>query len=100
MRECIDAVIASLLRMRSTQEEAKSERQKIISIGSQLKKDTLPIAVIDGLAEEWHSINRDFSGFKQKDIERAYWLVRLNRGTLFLYSLLNGLDLTKLKRTA
>jgi len=99
MRECINSIIASLLRMRPIQEEAKSEKQKIVSIGRQLRKDILSSNVIDELAEEWFSINNDFSGFKKKDIERPEWLVRINRGTLFLYSLLNGLDSTKLKRT-
>lgn len=98
MRECINSIIASLLKMRPTQEVTKNERAKIMSIGMQLKKDTLPQAAIDELADEWYSINNDFSNFKKKDVERTDWLARLNRGTSFLYSLLNGLDSTKLRK--
>jgi len=98
MRESIDTIIASLLRMRPTQEETKNERAKIISIGLQLKKENLPQNVVEELADEWHSLKKDLSGFKKKDAERTDWLARLNRGTSFLYSLLIGLDSRKLKR--
>lgn len=98
LRECIDAVVASLLRMRPQQERAKSQRDKIVSIGNQLKKNSFPQTVVDELGDEWHSLYNDLSGMKKKDITRSGWLSQLNRGTSFLYGLLNGLDQSKLRR--
>ncbi len=98
LRECIGSVIQSLIFMRPTQEEAGNWKKKIISIGKQLKKDSLPDEVINELAEECHSLINDLSGFKTGDIEREDWLIWLNRGTSFLNSLLKGLDSSKLVR--
>ena len=98
LRECIDAIVASLIRMRTHQEPAQGQRSKIISIGNQLRHDRFPQVVIDELADEWHSLYNELSGLKKKDLTRADWLAMLNRGTSFLYSLLNGLDQGKLRR--
>lgn len=98
LRGCIDNTIQSLILMRPYQEETGSWKKKIISIGKQLKKDSLPAVIIDEWAEECHSLIDELSGFKTGDIERDDWLIWLNRGTSFLNSLLRGLDSSKLVR--
>lgn len=98
LRGCIDNAIESLILMRPHQEETGGWKKKIISIGKQLKKDSLPDNVIDELAEECHSLIDDLSGAKTGDISREDWLIWLNRGTSFLNSLLKGLDSSKLVR--
>jgi len=98
LRGCIDNAVQSLLLMRPQQEETGSWKKKIISIGKQLKKDSLPDEVIDELAEECHSLINDLSSAKTGDISREDWLIWLNRGTSFLNSLLRGLDSSKLVR--
>jgi hypothetical protein len=98
MRECIDTVVASLMRMRPHQEPAQGHRNKTISIGIQLKKTSLPQTIVEELADQWHSLHDDLSGSKKKNITRGDWLARLNGGTLFLHGLLNGLDMSKLRR--
>lgn len=98
LRGCIDNAVQSLILMRPHQEESSGWKKKIISMGKQLKKDSLPDDVIDELAEECHSLINDLSGFKTGDIEREDWLIWLNRGTSFLNSLLKGLDSSKLVR--
>ena len=100
LRECIQAVIDGLIMMRSIQEETgRNAKKKIISIGRQLKKDTLPDEVVLEWAEEWSDLkSTDLDQSKRRDMSRRDWLVQLNRGSSFLYSLLKGLDLAKLKR--
>ena len=98
LRGSIDNAVQSLILMRPHQEETGSWKKKIISIGKQLKKDSLPDEVINELAEECHSLIDDLSGFKTGDIERKDWLIWLNRGTSFLNSILKGLDSGKLVR--
>jgi hypothetical protein len=61
--------------MRPSQEEVGNWKKKIISIGNQLKKDSLPEDVIYELAEECHSLIDDLSGFKTGDIKREDWLI-------------------------
>jgi hypothetical protein len=100
MRECIEAVIAELLKRRPTQEEAKNEQAKIMSIGRQFKRDTILLDTIDSLARQWHEKiqNKELSAAKQQDITREEWSIRLQRATQFLFSLLSGLDIVKMKR--
>jgi len=98
LRECIGSAIQSLILMRPHQEETGGWKKKIISIGNQLKKDSLPDEVINELAEECHSLINDLSSFKTGNIEREDWLIWLNRGTSFLNSLLKGLDSGKFVR--
>lgn len=99
LRECIHSVLDGLMQARPNPElTGSNQRKKMISIGKQLKRDSLPDEVVPEWADEWHDLNRgDLSGAKRKDIPRQEWQRRLIRGTLFLHSLLKGLDSTKLK---
>lgn len=98
MRSALNAVIAELLRRRPRQEPAKNEWAKIQSIGIQLKNSSLPNKIVDTWAFQWRQLlNRYLSPAKDEAIDRAEWQHRLQQATLFLKSLLNGIDLSKLK---
>lgn len=98
IRESINSLISHLLRERPNQEPCKNEIEKIKSIGKQLKKESLAENVIISLADQWHLMkNEELSPSKNKLISRKEWQYRLNRSTIFIESLLNGLDVNKLK---
>ncbi len=98
LRECIDAVVTSLIRMRPHQERAQGHKNKIISIGNHLRKANFSQITVDELADEWPALYDDLSGLKKKEIGRTDWLAQLNRGTSFLFSLLTAVDINKLRR--
>lgn len=99
LRECIQSVIDGLLRMRPNPERAKNQRAKVLSIGEQLGRDSLPHEAIEKLAEEWQKLNDELlSPSKDSEVSREAWLSSLNRGTAFLHSLLRELDGDKLRR--
>jgi len=100
LRECIQSIVDSLMSMRPIREETgHNQRKKILSIGMQLKKGSLPEEVVLEWADQWDDLSKSgLSGSKRKEITREDWLNRLNRGTSFLHSLLKGLDVDKLKR--
>lgn len=99
MRECMRLVIDELLKRRPVQEKTGNEQAKILSIGRQLKKDTVLMDTIDSLARQWHEeiLDKDLSPAKEQDVLREEWSIRLQRATQFLFSLLSGLDTTKMK---
>jgi hypothetical protein len=100
LRECIHSVLDGLSQARPIPERTgKNQRRKVISIGSQLRIDSVPQDVVQEWADEWHDLNSgDLSGAKRKDISRDEWQRRLRRGTLFLHSLLKGLDPSKFRQ--
>jgi len=100
MREAIKASLDELLRLRPVQQEGgHGTKKKIIAICAQLSKDSVSDLVIQEWADQWHDIDdRDLSSSKRQHITREEWGRRLNRATLFLYSLLMGLDSTKLRK--
>lgn len=98
LRGSIDATVEMLIWMRPHQEETQSWRTKILSIGNQLKKDTLPDEVVSDLAQQCESMMNDLSHAKKGQMERDEWLVWLNRGTSYLAGLLRSLDSNKLVR--
>lgn len=99
MRECIRLVIDELLKRRPFQEKTGNDHAKVMSIGRQLKRDTISIETIDSLGRQWHDEIRDgeLSAAKEQDIPRVEWSHRLQRATQLLFSLLSGLDPTKMK---
>ena len=61
----------------------KNQKAKVVSIGMQLKQDSLPDEIVNEWADEWHDLNTgDLSSSKRKDIDRQDWLYRLNRGDI------------------
>ena len=98
IRESINLMIEHLLRERTTQEPCGNEREKIKSIGRQLKKDSLEENVVISWADQWHIMKgEDLSSSKNKAISRKEWQYRLNKSTIFIKSILEGLDNSKLK---
>ncbi len=98
MRECIRTLIDTLLKYRPKQEKTRNEESKIISIGMQLKKDSVPESLILSLANKWVEIlGRDLSSAKEINISREEWQHRLTNSTLFIKSLLTALEVKKRK---
>ena len=98
MRECIRAMIDTLLKYRPQQEKTRKEEDKITSIGQQLKKDTIPEDLIISLADKWRIIlGEDLSSAKEININRLEWKHRLTKSMLFIKSLLTALDVQKFK---
>jgi len=98
MRESIRQVILSLLRRRPMTEKTSSEWSKIVSIGSQLKYDGVPQNQVSTWAFQWDNLLKyDLSRSKKESITRGEWRLRLVRSTLFLKSLLSGIDPAKLR---
>jgi hypothetical protein len=97
-RESIRQVILGLLRRRPKTEETKKEWDKIISIGMQLKYDSIPRTQVSAWAYQWTSrLRYDLSPSKKEDITRDEWRIRLVRATLFLKGFLSGIDPSKLR---
>lgn len=101
LRESISTSIEILLRFRPKQEKTgSSDKEKIISIGKQLKKDITSSAMVSKWAEEWHKINdEDLSDSKKAHISRDEWTMRLFRTANFYYGFLSGLDPSKFRKT-
>lgn len=97
MRECINTTIATLLRRRPKQEPAKSQKDKIISIGNQTALDGVPDWAISSMAERWDKLLDKLSSSKKADIHRSTWRATLQESLLFLIEFLQSLDQTKMK---
>jgi hypothetical protein len=98
MRESIKLAIDYLLQRRPKQDKTRSEWNKIISIGSQLKYDTIPDAKVRVWAVQWNNLlNKYLSPSKKQDISRDDWWVRLNQSTLFLKGFLGGINPNRFK---
>ena len=98
MRECIRTMIDSLLKCRPEQVKTKKEGEKIISIGQQLKRDTIPEGTIFSLSNKWKNIlGKELSSAKEVNISRDEWRFRITQSMLFIKSLLTALDPQKFK---
>jgi hypothetical protein len=97
MRETIESMIKELIRLRPNQERAKSQKDKISSIGRQLAKNGIQQTDIQSWADQWDQLANELSGAKQKDYSREEWRNLLRRATLFLQEVLQGLDPAKLR---
>jgi len=101
LRESISSSIEFLLKSRPRQEKTgHSDREKIISIGNQLKKGMTSPNMVFQWADQWHKINdEDLSDSKQSILSRYEWTERLFRAAHFYNSFLTGLDPSKLRKT-
>jgi hypothetical protein len=97
MRECIETTIQELMHRRPSQEPAKNQKGKIISIGKQLARHDILSRDIESWALQWDRLANELSGSKQANISRDEWRDLLRRAALFLQELLQGLDPAKLK---
>jgi hypothetical protein len=99
MRESIRLTIDFLLKHRREQEKTKNEAEKIGSIGKHLAYDSISAEQINTWASIWYSeLDNSLSPSKEEDISRTEWQKRLVRSTLFLKSLLSGIDPAKLRK--
>lgn len=98
LRESLNASIEHLMRHRPKQEKARSEWAKIVSLGTQLKRHSTPPQLVNTWAAQWTNLlDKALSPAKQDAIPREEWRNRLLQGTLFLKSLLSGLDPSRLR---
>ncbi|MBN2549546.1 MAG: hypothetical protein JXB15_10335 [Anaerolineales bacterium] len=98
IRECINMIVAELLRRRPEQEGASNQRLQIISIGRQLASSEVDEVQIKSLADQYHELTDDLSKAKKSDISRSEWERQLQRATLFLFNLLSIIDPPKLRK--
>jgi len=100
MREAIQSTIDELIRLRPTQKPTGSSiNKKFKAIFEQLAKDRISETIVQELVDQWQDINdNDLSAAKRHKITREEWIQKLSRATVFLYSLLSYLDVSKLRK--
>ena len=98
IRQSIQATIDELFRLKPKQKPAKNQWEKVVSIGTQLKRDNLNENDVKAWAGQWETLKDELSEAKEAEFDRKEWVLRLQRATFFLDSLLNGLDPSKLRK--
>jgi hypothetical protein len=98
MREAIRLIIDQLLKKRPKQEEAKNERAKILSIGTHLRRNSIPQEMAESWAQQWNELLDYLSPAKEQDMSREEWRFKLKQASLFLKGFLGGLDPKKVNR--
>lgn len=98
VREAIKTAIAELLRRRPTQESTKRKiSNKVLSIGKQCLKTTVPQTELNELASEAEHLIDVLSSAKEDTMERERTRALFNRACTFLKRFLGAIDETKLK---
>jgi len=98
IREAAQLSVQELLHRRPRQEKTSAQWEKIVSIGGQLKKDSVPDALVQTWAYQWKTLLRKYlHPSKQQELSRADWQTRLQQSTLFLRGFLGGLDPSKFR---
>ena len=98
MRDCLNQMASELLRRRPNQERTSNNYAKIMSVGSQLKKDEIEVSIVDTWAFQFDRLINELSGSKHKSFSREEWRDLLFQATSFISNLLNGLDISKVRR--
>ncbi|MDO8670568.1 MAG: hypothetical protein Q7O66_03955 [Dehalococcoidia bacterium] len=98
MRECINGIVAALLRLRPRQEPARNEKDKVVSVWKQCAVSGVSQTAIDALAQQWYDLHNELSDFKQKGCSRTEWRDLLRKTTLLLVGLLRILDPARLRQ--
>ena len=98
MRQCIDSVVAELIRRRPEQEQIKPRADKIKFIGRQLARDGIRATVIQSLNERYGKLHDELSSAKEAALSREEWRASLQKATLFLVELLECLDPAKIRQ--
>lgn len=97
LRECINRCISELIRRRPQQEETKNWQKKIASLGRQCGLDGLDALHFDRLGTDAESMMDQLSVAKQHGLTRERVMELFHRGLLFLISLLDSIDASKVK---
>jgi hypothetical protein len=101
MRECILTVLATLLRNRPIQEEAKGTTGKVLSVLQQVARDGLQSGHIEDLADQCKVLlDERLSPSKHMQLSRAEGESFLLAGTHWLKSFLSAIDQARLRRPA
>jgi hypothetical protein len=96
LREAINRALADLLRKRPRQEKARAIQDKVRSICGQVCKPFVDGRQIAQLEQEAHDLNHELSEAKQRSMMRERVRELMNRGFVFLLSLLRTLDENKM----
>ncbi|PYM23226.1 MAG: hypothetical protein DMD78_12530 [Candidatus Rokuibacteriota bacterium] len=97
LRECINGAISELVRRRPRQEPAGKTREKLASIGTQCGRSGLDKSYFDRIAADADLLLNQLSGSKQAGIPREHVNELFHRGLLFINSLLESIDESRLK---
>ncbi len=96
-RACINACVSELIRRRPLQEEAKTWKAKVASLGRHCGLARLDAAHFDNLGIEAEAMNDRLSAAKDKGLSRPEIQQLFTKGLLFLVSFLTSIDETKLR---
>lgn len=96
LRSCIDDIIADLLRRRIRQEQT-ANKAKIISIGNQLRYESISDDIILFWARQYSELNDILSDAKSAKMDRTEWGKTLQRAMNFIIGFLKILDPDKMK---
>jgi hypothetical protein len=96
-RACINACVSELIRRRPLQEEAKTWKTKMASLGRHCGLARLNAAHFDNLGVEVEAMNDQLSAAKDKGLSRTEIQQLFTKGLLFLVSFLTSIDETKLR---
>lgn len=97
LRECIQSVVKELMRRRKKQEGASSFKAKILSIGNQCGHVGLAHGHFARLGDDGHALIDRLSAGKDSAMSRDELGHLFHQGTLFLKTLLDSIDETKLR---
>jgi hypothetical protein len=97
LRECIQSVIAELLRRRPNQEPAAKIADKLASLARQCALPSVAKSQFDNLAHDAEILVNELSGTKQAEMSRAQITAVFHRGLLFLNALMAGIDQNALR---
>jgi hypothetical protein len=97
LRECIEATLSELVRRRPLQEPGAKVGGKVTSIGRQCARADLPSGHFERLGTDGDILVNDLSSTKQAVLPRDKVIALFNRGLLFLNTLMNSLDESRLK---
>jgi hypothetical protein len=97
LRGCINACVSELIRRRLVQEEAKTWKAKVASLGRHCGRARLGAAHFDNLGIEAEGMNDRLSAGKEKRLSRPEVQQLFTKGLLFLLSFLSSIDESKLR---
>jgi hypothetical protein len=97
LRECINTCVSELVRRRPHQEQAKTWKAKMVSLGRQCGLANLAVAHFDNLGIEAENTNDQLSEAKSKQLSRPEVRNRFAKGLLFLASFLSSINEAKLR---
>ena len=97
LREAINASVSELIQRRVPQEDAKSWKAKMASLGRHCGRGHLDAAHFDNLGFQAENLIDQLSGGKQKGLTRPDTQMLFVRALLFLASFLGSIDEKKLR---